>query len=539
MARKKAASTPALPLSGSLEEAEKVLRAMTKEERAALRRPLLAQLARVEDSPRAFAAFYEVIHGHTPPRHALNEWVTPLYEARGVGKGVVVEAFRGSTKTTTVTNTFTAYRIGKEPQRANLLIQVGDDIAADNTAQIADIIANNPGFKLIFPHVEPDRERGWGAGGYEVKRTDIDYSEWRRLNAARKDPTLVGVGYKSREIIGKHPDGMLVVDDIHDENNTSSERELETVRKILTGTIFPTMTPDTWVMFIGTPWVENDVLQYVAATGEFVHIKTPVYREIDGEIVLTWPEKFSAEEIERQKKLAGTLQFARMFLLDLTQARNRIFRYQEYPAKEVRYNWPMAGGCDYASNRDAAKNAEGKGDYFALCYLAKLPGGGAVVVDGVIDHCTQAQAEIYLNRAQDIFPGWAKTAVESVGKGDDFVQVIMRNPGLKIIPMHSGRKSKNERLEREMGPWLENGAVKISDAHTPFLDELRRELDAYPNHAHDDAMDALYYAMRAMPEILKLPQDTAELPDAAVQDTRPVNPFRSMGKWSSKTCLDG
>jgi predicted phage terminase large subunit-like protein len=540
MAKRKTAVSPVETIGNLLAlpagERGQAISVLSEEQKAALiaqidaaERDALAELARTEDNPESFAAFYKLVHGKPPPPRAMKEWIEPVYRAHAQKKGTVVKAFRGSTKTTTVTITFAAYRIGKEPHRANLLIQVGDDIAADNTAQIADIIANNPGWKTVFPGIIPDRERGWGAGGYEVKDDSISYPAWREKNAARKDPSLVGVGYKSREIIGKHPDGVLVIDDINDENNTSSERELSTVRTILTGTIFPTMTPDTWTVFIGTPWVENDVLSYVEATGEFVCISTPVYREEDGERVLWWPEKFGWEEIERQRRLAGTLQFARMFLLDLSAARNRVFRYQSYPSPEIRYNWPMVGGCDYASSGDAKKNAEGRLDYFALAYAAKLPGGGAVVVDGVIDHCTQGQAEIYLNRAQEIYPGWITTAVEKMGKGDDFVQVLGRNPFLRIIPMTSGRMKKERRLEIELGPWLENGAIKISDADTPFLRELRAELDAYPNHAHDDALDALYYAMRAMPDVLTMPADEDELP-AYGRKKKPRNPFAALGR---------
>src|SRR3989304_475921 len=186
------------------EEAIAFVERMTDEEARGVLLQAKALLARQSDSPAGFAAFYEVITGEKLPAHT-QRWVEELYAVKNAGekKGIVIEAFRGSTKTTTLTILFTAYRIGKEPQRANLLIQVGDDIAADNTAQVADLIANNAGWKLVFPSVEPDRERGWGAGGYEVKRTDVSYSEWRQLNAQRKDPTLVGVGYKSREIMGK------------------------------------------------------------------------------------------------------------------------------------------------------------------------------------------------------------------------------------------------------------------------------------------------------------------------------------------------
>jgi len=358
------------------------------------------------------------------------------------------------------------------------------------------------------------------------------------MNTDRKDPTLVGVGYKSRQIIGKHPDGVLIVDDIHDENNTSSARELENVRRILTGTIFPTMTPRTWRIFIGTPWVEEDVLHYTAGTGVFAHVKTPVYRadangiDFDGQSIrLTWGEKFDIKIIESAKKLSGHLEFARMFLLDLIAAQNRVFKYMLYPNSEIKSDWPIVGGVDYASHRDAYKNKEAKGDYFAMAYTAKLPGGGCVVIDGVLDNCTQAQGEIYVNRAQAVFPRWLHSVVESVGKGDDFTQTIMRNPKLRIIPMHSGTRSKANRLEKELGPWLENGTIRISDAETPFLIELRRELNNYPFHSKDDAMDAVYYStVKGMPDVLSIPSEPEKLDRYGMKKKKKSNPFLSLGK---------
>lgn len=548
------------------QEAQNKLATATEEQRQAWYEEALALSARMNDDPYGFADFYEVIHGKQMPRHSYYEWIIPMYWASGkisaedvilfysdapeyesvveeikaqfldvgqVARGIVIEAFRGSTKTTTVTITFCAFRIGHDPVRANLLIQVGDDIATDNTRQIADIIDNNPGWKRVFPHVVPDRDMGWGASGYEVKVThdtktgeEIDYTAWRALNSERKDPTLVGVGYKSRQIIGKHPDGFLAIDDIHDENNTSSRREQEKVRQILTGTIFPTMTPDTWKVFIGTPWNENDTLHYVASTGEFLHVKTPVKRGDE----LTWPEKFNGEEIRKAERLAGSREFARMYMLDLSFSKNRIFRYQLYPSSEIRFNWPMVGGVDYAGTMDEYTNKAGRNDYFAMCYSAKLPRGGAVVVDGVLEHCTQDQGETYVKRPQEIFPTWINSVVEADGAGEAFIQTIKRNPGLRIIPMKTKGRGKGKRLEREMAPWLENGTVRISDAETPFLNELRHELDTYPDCENDDALDALYWSLRGMPDVLVL-RDDEELPAPGVnKKVQQVHPYCSLGR---------
>jgi len=509
----------------------------TEEERKAFLRLLYAESAK-EFSPLGFAHFYDLIFDNPLPKHAKH-WVDELFRAIEEGKqGVVIEAFRGSTKTTDLTIGFTAYFIGHHPTTANLLIQVGDDIAQDNTQAIAGIIANNAGWKMVFPHIVPDRDKGWGAGGYEVKRDDLDYSVWTRMCAKRKDPTMVGVGYKSREIIGKHPDGLLLVDDIHDENNTISERELANVRRILTGTIFPTRTKDTWgTIFVGTPWVANDVLQTVKSTGNYIAVSTPVFvvdpngkDEFEGQKVrYTWKSRYGEKECNAIKRDVGTIQFSRMYLLDLTAASNKVFKYMTYPSSEIRSHWATGGGADYAGTMDAYKNKEGKLDYFALAYVAKLPGGGAVVVDGVLSQCTQGEAEDFMNRAQEIYPMWQGSVVEGDGKGEDFIQVIRRNPDLRIVPMKTGGKGKHQRLVLQMSPWLENGTVKISDAETPYLLELRRELDNYPLNDKDDAMDALYWALRGMPDVLVMKDPGEGLPGTTWKKKKTANPFLAFG----------
>ena len=199
----------------------------------------------------------------------------------------------------------------------------------------------------------------------------------------------------------------------------------------------------------------------------------------------------------------------------------------KYPNTELKATWPVVGGVDYAGSMDEWKNKKGMGDYFALAYVAKLPGGGAVVVDGVLERCTQADAEIYVRQAQGMWPGWISAVVEGDGRGEDFIQVLKRNPGLKIVPMKTGGKGKAERLERQMGPWLANGTVRVSDADTPFLNELRKELDLWPLSAHDDALDAVYWALRGMPEVLSMPVEESVLP--AEMRHKKTNPFAMLG----------
>lgn len=500
------------------------LRGLSDEEIDALELWCRIEAARWDDGPEGFGQFYRLVFGRELPRHAREEWLPAIYEAKGEGKGTVIEAFRGSTKTTTLTIAWVAFNIGHHPEHSNLLIQVGDDIARDNTQQIADIIAYNEGWRMAFPHVRPDRQAGWSSTGYDVKRTDMDYADWRRLctQMKGKDPTFVGLGYRSRAVIGKHPTGVLLVDDIHDENNTRSARELETVRKILMGTILPTVTPETWQVFVGTPWTLNDVLAYLKSTGRFRAVRTPIMRS-DSQVAEksegrevedsrlsdhkttgqfdywtpVWPERFPLKEIEKLRRVTGEVEFARMFLLDLEAASGVHLRREwlkEYPHEKIDPQWPVVMGVDYASTADQLVG--GRRDYFAVAIGRALPGGaGVVLVDGFRGHVSQGGAEEKLKQLAEEYPTTQLIGVEAVGKGEEFFYLMLRTSRLPVRAVRPGRQSKGERFEIGMAPLFEIGRAWVADAETSFLQVFKEEWVRWPHGEHDDTLDAAYWML--------------------------------------------
>jgi len=405
------------------------------------------------------------------------------------------EAFRGSSKSTTLTICWVAFRIGHEPHKSCMLVQANDEAARDSAGQVADIIAHNPGWRLVFPHVVPDTLAGWGSTGYEVRRSDMPYREWRRLTARHKgkDPTLVGLGYRSRAIIGKHPTGVLMVDDIHDEQNTRSARELLLVQKVVTGTILPTATPSTWQVFIGTPWTENDILAYLKATGRYDSVRTPVER--DGQP--RWPERFSREEIENLRQAVGEVEFARMYLLDLQAASGVHLRREwlrTYPYPRIDPSWPVVMGVDYASAADEL--LAGQRDYFAVAIGRALPGGaGVVLVDGCRQHLSQGAAQAKLIKLAERYPTLQLVGVEAVGKGEEFFHLMLRTSRLPLQAVQPGGHSKGIRFERGMAPLFERGNVFVADLENEFLRAFRSEWVSWPYGEHDDTLDAVYWML--------------------------------------------
>ncbi|HRN50180.1 MAG TPA: hypothetical protein PLC52_04785 [Anaerolineales bacterium] len=474
-----------------------------------------------QDSPTGFARFYKQLYQRPLPKHAMRDWIEPLYAARAANKGLVVTAFRGSSKTTTLSTAFTAFRIGLQPHRSHLIIQAGDRAASDTAAQVGELIEHNAGWQQAFPAVRPDRKVSWGADGYEVNNTAApSYAEWRAICAREKgkDPTLLGLGYKSRAVIGKHPTGLLLLDDIHDENNTRSARELEMVIKILTGTILPTATPETWQLVVGTPWRDNDALAYLAATGRFHSASTPIWRNGRSQ----WASKFPAAAIRKLRQLSGEAEFARMYLLDLKAAQGLHLRpewLQPYPHEKLHINWPVVMGVDYASTADELDGR--KRDYFAVAIGRVLPGGGIVLVDGFRAHVSQGEAEQQLRALAAHYPSTQMIGVEAVGKGEEFYHLMLRSSNLPLLPLHPGGKSKGRRFEAGMAPLFQSGRARVADVETPFLRSFREEWLRWPQGEHDDTLDAVAWMLHV---------GSGHLASEPIGRVLHTNPFRSLAR---------
>lgn len=480
-----------------------------------------AEIAGQDDGVDGFAQFYALAFGRELPEHARRDWLPSIYRAHALGLGVVIEAFRGATKTTTLSVAWVAFQIGHHPARSNLVLQAGNEAARDTCQQIADLIAHHEGWQAVFPQVRPDARQGWGTAGYEVCRMDMEYAEWRAECARQKgkDPTLLGLGYRSSAVIGKHPTGVLLIDDIHDENNTRSWKELEMVRQVMAGTILPTALAETWQVVVGTPWVADDVLAYLKATGRYLSVITPVVR--GGEPV--WPERFPLEEIERRRQEVGEIEFARMYLLDLGAASGSHLKrdwLHDYPAEKVDPSWPVVMGVDYASTADQL--TAGRRDFFAVAIGRALPGGaGVVLVDGYRGQVSQGEAEEKLKQLAGMYPTLEIIGVEALGKGEEFFHLMLRTSRLPLQAVYTGRSSKGERFERGMAPLFQFRRAWVADVETPFLRAFRDEWVRWPQGSHDDTLDAVYWMLYVgAPHLL----------DRRAVERKAPNPFAVLGR---------
>lgn len=516
---------------------DELIESLSDEEKEVLRVSVLAEKAR-RFSASGFEAFFRLLFDLELPDHHKYA-IGKTFDAYFAGKGIVIEMFRGAAKTTVFNTALACFLIGHFPHRTGLLVQVGDNIAQDNSSAIAYHIEHNPAFKLVFPNIVPDKGRGWGANGYCVMRNDIPYPSWiaEISKNPAKDPSFAGLGYKSSAVIGKRP-FWLILDDINDENNTSSEKEAIRVEKLLTGTIFPAANMAEFRVVIGTPWNENDAIHYCLASGEFDHIKIPVF---DEEGKPTWPDVFPEKKIEEQRKLAGEIEFARMFLLDLEKTKGLTLKKEwlhYFPNEQINQNWPVFIGVDFTSTEDPLKK---KGDFFALAVGRVIPGKGMVVEDGVYQRVSQAEAEGIVVAWSAKYPTLQGVGIEAIITGQMFYNNLLNNAELRaagIVPIPVRfQKSKGHRFEKIMAPLFQRARVYLSDANNTFLrnftDEwLNWQGDKLEGMYHNDALDAVYSLLAAaegyVTPIANQPRIANTNP--FYQNQRAKNPWNSLSR---------
>jgi len=505
-----------------------------------------------EDDPGGYRLFYELTRNRPLPYHCY-PWIDAIWEDHAKGERTIIEAFRGATKTTAITETFTAYRIALEPKESNLFVQASDAKAKKHASNVADVIAHNPLFRVLFPDIVPDKEKGWGAEGYWVKDISVPYDTW--THTRDKDPTLVGAGYGADIVVGSHPSGVFIIDDINNDKNTESDLKCQEVNRILTDTLFPMIDPNTWCVFNQTPWNKKDALQLVKDTGVWNLTTTPALTEdpegellevtTDDEIViystrckLAWPERFSMKVLETKFRESGVVGFARMYLLDLKQAEGQVLKKEwlrYFPYEKIDINWPMFAGLDYASTSDRLKQRDR--DYFVLCWGYVNPRGNLIVVDGYRLKCSQADAEQRVIAWVSRQPTLQQLGAESIGKGEEFVELLMRAPvymPIMPIPSHKGiARSKGGRFEKILAPMFQQGRILLSDQRTPFLDAFEAEWLAWDGSkkGHDDTLDGVYMMTRAAEGFIAVPtMQATTMSPIFTEKKKSINPYIALSK---------
>jgi phage terminase large subunit-like protein len=482
------------------------------------------------DSPDGFASYFELMEG--VPLHAEGRrWIEKAYKAHAEGKGSAHEVHREGGKTTVFSKHFLSFRIGHEPEKTWGLIRLNDTKANETTKAIAQVIKDNPNWKLVFPTVVPDFGRGWGEKGYYVKDTQYSDDEWAEIvTRENPDPTFVGYGWESGSVVGSRFSGGVVVDDIHDRENTSSPTMLAKIKEWYAEVLEYCVMKDAWQIWNFTPWTHNDLYAHIKGTGEYVLSKTPVMREVspdhpDAELwpemplnrehpelgtiplsgkyyVRHWPEMWPWERLAEKYRKTKAIGFARQMLLDLEATKGITLKNEwlhVYPVRRQDKTWPIFFGIDYASTRDKVQASLDDLDYFSLSVGRAIPGGGLILIDGTMDRLSKGEALLRTQSFAGRYPTLMMIGVETISEGKEFYNdLVFTNDifgyPLPLFPVKSHKgvaRRKETRFEEWLAPKFQLGAMWITDEENPFINAFIDQWLNYP-HGHDDALDSTY-----------------------------------------------
>jgi hypothetical protein len=485
---------------------------------------LAARAAYARELPfgaEGFGHFYWCGTHHELPPYARDYWVPPLVDAKLHGTGVILEGFRGATKSTVIF-WWVLYVLGKRPVGSTVLCRINDAAAAETGNAMAEIIEKSVAWKLVFPNVVPDQSRRWSTEGWFIKDTDVHYPTWVQQTVSDHlgEPSILTAGITSGVHIGKHPSNGWYFDDFHDEQNTRSLREMRNIVDTIEKNIIPTWTrPEGHPTLAGacTFWDDNDGYHSLLKTGLFKHVRTPiftldpksdiVYQGLShhGEHVrLAWPEAFPVERIMAIEN-QNPVWFPVMYLCDLGALRGTVLKKEwlnEYPVDMIDESWPVYMGVDFASSNDRLNDKER--DFFAVAIGRAIPGGGLVIVDGYRGKIPASES---MGKLKTLYmkysPRVVTIGIEKWGKGETFKDLLVYSTELPIsaVPWEGmAVKSKGQRYETEGGlaPMFVDGRLWIAESMLgDFREAFTNEWISWDGQqtktGHDDCLDAVYW----------------------------------------------
>ena len=568
-------------IADALKEAEQIWTNASPEQKEDIDLAWRGEMAR-ELSLDGWIHFYWCMTRREYPE-AHNKLAETLIDGVKTKRAKMIQAWRGFGKSTDLV-LFVAWMIGVRPIGSTGIVRINDTKAQLTGDLIAKMIETHKGWKACFPNVLPDKGAGWSSEkGYNVIDTNVTglpdspgyvegYAKWLQMCLADHptESSLMAAGIESGNIIGWHPTNGMYFDDLHDEQNTRSQVEMQRVVDILENNIVPTwFTPKGRPILacVCTPWdSERDAYHSMLMTGLFDLVKIPImeddsqgvlFEPLNKRVRLAWAdvETFNLEGCIAIYN-ASREKFFRMYLLDDTAAKELSYVYRTFPAVDIKYlEWVLTIGVDPTASVTGISKGKGKSHYAFAC-VYETPYSSLVIGGGYCKKVSSDVGETALSNMARLYPNLKAVSIESNSVGAagsakralDAVTAgfVARNKGL-VTHFHNvnelGGGSKLNRQFKFLEALFANGILLVADGNTgsaegdEFVRLVKSALERYPNFAEDepeaDVMDALAMAVLDIPRVWTRVHTNVNNGIIALRNKEQVeNPIRALGSYT-------
>lgn len=417
---------------------------------------------------------------HAPHLELLDQHLTEVtrYIETGGKEGIgrlIVEMPPRHGKTTTVTQKYPVWHLGRNPDHRVMMVSYGADLVEKSSRAARNYISTEY-FRGVFPDLYLDPSSR-SANSWNLDR-----------HAGGVDAIGMTGGATGK---GAH---LLIVDDpIKNRAEAESQTYRERIWDGFRDDLYTRLEPGGAIIIIMTRWHEDDlvgrVLKYMP--GEWVRLRLPAFAEPDDPLgrhegAALWPWRFDQDALKDIERKLGPYSFAALYQQTPQPGSGGLFKLdsftplrQEAPPllRRVRY-WDLA-----MSDKTSA-------DYTAGVLYGLDGDAHRYVLDvarGQIDwgDLTEWLAEVMLADGPEVMQG-----IEEKGYMSRAITELNADPrfhGFRIF----GYPKENDKWTNALpvAAKAAAGFVHVLDRHwTPdFLDEVC----AFNKAAHDDQVDAL------------------------------------------------
>jgi predicted phage terminase large subunit-like protein len=397
-------------------------------------------------------------------------------------KTVVIEAFRGSGKTTVMGTSYAIWSIlGVQQKKFVLMIAKTESQARQYLANIKIELESNGLLRSdLGPFEEPDDE--WRATSIVLPKYGA------RITVASVESSIRGIKH------GAHRPDLIICDDLEDLDIVKTAESRDKMYKWLTGDIMPLGDKHTRFVVIGTALHHDSLiskLKNAIIEGRMDGV-TKRYPFLNADGIATWTEKFPTQfDIDTLRKSIPTLQaWEREYMLNIVSEDDQLIRrewiqyYDELPPNDtVRYT---GIGVDPAigqkSDNDSTAIVSGK-----ICGRKKglkiyvLPNPINVRMDFTETISRVKSLSTTLGNGVPVHL-W----IESVAYQKAIVDQL-RSDGYPAKEWKTGGSDKRARLSL-VSNHIQSGVVMFP---RHGAEKLIEQLIGFGNETHDDLCDAL------------------------------------------------
>jgi len=328
--------------------------------------------------------------------------------------------------------------------------------------------------------------------------------------------------------VGNQRPTFILLDDPEDLMNTKTVEAMELNLKWLLTQLYPTRDPRKGRCFvIGTPQHQRSMVMKLKEASGW---RTRHYKSITGDGPLTlenrdnlkvlWPEWQSLESLLKEKETAESIgkvsYWYREYQCEVIGDETQLFREGDiqYWDGDVVLNEnkeaflyvtemgemtfpkdnPLIVPVNIFTGIDPASSTRQSADYSAIINNAVSAKDDRFIISLMNKRMAPMDLAVAIQKNFKEYRS-SRTQIESVGYQEMLRDYLKRQdeyiPGLEI--KNTPRQAKSSRLET-LEPWFRAKKVYIKRGLQPLVDQLI----VYPRGAHEDLLDAMYYAFKGV-----------------------------------------